>query len=591
MPEPDTKSKKSLYVLSHILTFLKPYQKRVTVFVLALLSTSALTLLVGQGIRRLIDDGFIAQSASQLNAAVSFILILAVFMSLGTFVRFYLISWLGERVSADIRLAVFNHLLFLHPSFFESNRSGEIISRLTTDTSLLQSIIGSSLSIALRSTISVIGGLTMLAITNIKLTGIIIIAVPLILMPIIIFGRRVRKLSRKSQDSIADVGSYAGEIVQHIKTVQSFTREQWEKQAFAKEVDSAFLIARARVRQRGFLMAGVILLVFFALTGMLWVGGNDVLNGRMTGGELGAFIFYAMMVAAAVASLSEVYGELQRAAGATERLIELLQQPSNIVSANNLEMSSDIAAEFHLSNLSFAYPSRLEKNALQDFSLSIKEGEVLALVGPSGSGKSTIFELLQRFYDPQKGDIHLGHATCQKNIKQFNLQQLRELIGVVSQQPVLFSEDVMYNIRYGRLDATDDEVIAAAKAAHAHEFITQLPQGYSSDLGEKGVRLSGGQRQRVAIARAILKNPKILLLDEATSALDAQSEAYVQEALEKLMKNRTTVIIAHRLSTILHADTIAVIDQGKLVAQGKHETLIQDNPLYQQLAKLQFQSL
>ena len=306
---------------------------------------------------------------------------------------------------------------------------------------------------------------------------------------------------------------------------------------------------------------------------------------------LGAFIFYAMMVAAAVASLSEVYGELQRAAGATERLIELLQQPSNIVSANNLEMSSDIAAEFHLSNLSFAYPSRLEKNALQDFSLSIKEGEVLALVGPSGSGKSTIFELLQRFYDPQKGDIHLGHATCQKNIKQFNLQQLRELIGVVSQQPVLFSEDVMYNIRYGRLDATDDEVIAAAKSAHAHEFITQLPQGYSSDLGEKGVRLSGGQRQRVAIARAILKNPKILLLDEATSALDAQSEAYVQEALEKLMKNRTTVIIAHRLSTILHADTIAVIDQGKLVAQGKHETLIQDNPLYQQLAKLQFQSL
>ena len=569
----------------NLLRFLSPYKKRVLFFIIALLVTSGMTLSVGQGVRVLIDDGFIGQSMAQLNAAIAFILVLSVFMAIGTFVRFYLISWLGERVSADIRIAVFNHLVSLHPSFFESNRSGEIISRLTTDTTLLQSIIGSSLSMALRSSISFVGGLTMLAVTNVKLTFIIVAGVPLILMPILFFGRKVRVLARKSQDSIADVGSYAGEIVQHIKTVQSFTRENFEKKAFSKEVEQAFSIARIRVRQRGLLMAVVILLVFGSLTAMMWVGGNDVLNGKMSGGELGAFIFYAVLVAAAVGSLSEVFGELQRAAGATERLMELLHEPSDIQSKEHACAAQTLAAAMQFKAVNFSYPSRPDKNALDQFSLTIDEGRVLALVGPSGAGKTTVFELLQRFYDPQQGEVAFGGV----NLVQLALQNLRQQIGVVSQQPTLFSADVMHNIRYGRVEATDAEVEAAAKAAHAHEFIMQLPQGYKSELGEQGVRLSGGQRQRIAIARAILKNPRILLLDEATSALDAESESHVQQALEVLMKNRTTVIIAHRLSTILHADSIAVIDAGKVVAQGSHDELMKTCDLYQRLASLQFQ--
>ncbi|NRB40213.1 MAG: ATP-binding cassette domain-containing protein [Pseudomonadales bacterium] len=585
----EKKEKKALSVLFQLLQFLMPYKKRVGIFLMALLFTSGITLAMGQGVRMLIDKGFVDQSMAQLNTAIVFILMLSVLMAAGTFVRFYLISWLGERVSADIRLAVFNRLVGLHPSFFESNRSGEIISRLTTDTTLLQSIIGSSFSIALRSFISFFGGLIMLAVTNGKLTLIIVAGVPLVLMPVLIFGRRVRSLSRKSQDSIADVGSYAGEIVQNIKTVQSFTRESWERRAFGIEVESAFSIARSRVKQRGFLMAGVILLVFGSLTGMLWVGGSDVLSGKMSGGDLGAFIFYAVLVAAAVGSLSEVFGELQRAAGATERLMELLHQKSDIQEIENAIDPNQLNASLRLKNVSFAYPSRPEHRALNDFNLTISAGKVLALVGPSGAGKTTVFELLQRFYDPQQGQVLMGDELSHP-IDELDLLKLRQQIAVVSQQPSLFSADVMYNIRYGRLDATDDEVIAAAKAAHAHQFIQQLPQGYASELGEQGVRLSGGQRQRIAIARAILKNPKILLLDEATSALDAESEFHVQQALEEVMKDRTTVIIAHRLSTILHADSIAVMDHGSVVGQGSHDELIKRSDLYQRLYTLQFES-
>jgi ATP-binding cassette, subfamily B, bacterial len=576
---------KKLSVLLSLLQVFKPYKTQVWVFLAALIFTASITLSIGQGLRMVIDQGFVEQSLTQLNRAILFIVVASILMALGTYVRFYLISWLGERVTADIRKAVFDHIVGLHPAFFETNRSGDIMSRLTSDTTLLQSIIGSSVSIALRSSISFSGALIMLLITNFKLSLMILLAVPLVLMPILIFGRRVRKLSRDSQDSIADVGSYAGEIIQHIKTVQSFTRETQEKGAFGAEVERAFAIARKRVAQRAVLMAVVILLVFGALSGMLWIGGSDVINGRMTGGDLGAFIFYAILMATGVGALSEVYGELQRAVGASERLMELLHAESDIIVAPDASTDvSALAPTLELRNLTFCYPSRPDQPALSEFSLTIAEDKVLALVGPSGAGKSTLFDLVQRFYDPQQGEIYFGGV----DIRQLCPSALRSQIAVVQQQPTLFTGDVMYNIRYGRADATDEQVFAAAKAAHADDFISRLPNGYHSDLGEQGVRLSGGQRQRIAIARALLKDPRILLLDEATSALDAESEYKVQLALEKLMKGRTTVIIAHRLATILHADQIVVLDHGRKVAEGSHQQLLKSSPLYARLAELQF---
>ena len=571
-------------VLLALFQFLKPYQMRVWIFLAALIFTAGVTLSIGQGLRLVIDQGFAEQSQSQLNLAILFVLVASVLMALGTYIRFYLISWLGERVSADIRTAVFDHIVDLHPAFFETNRSGDIMSRLTSDTTLLQSIIGSSVSIALRSTISFTGALIMLLVTNIKLTFIIVVAVPVVLIPVLVFGRKVRKLSRESQDSIADVGSYAGEIIQHIKTVQSFTQEVQEKRAFSVEVERAFSVAKRRISQRAILMAAVILLVFGALSAMLWVGGTDVINGDMSGGELGAFIFYAILMATGVASLSEVYGELQRAVGATERLMELLYAENHILTIDSAQDVNQLAAVLDFKNLNFCYPSRPQQPALMDFSLTIAKDKIVALVGPSGAGKSTLFDLIQRFYDPQQGEICFGDC----NIRQLDPRELREQIAVVQQQPTLFTGDVMYNIRYGKSSATDEEVMAAAVAAHADEFISKLPNGYHSDLGEQGVRLSGGQRQRIAIARALLKDPRILLLDEATSALDAESEYKVQLALDKLMKGRTTVIIAHRLATILHADQIVVMDGGRKVAQGNHLQLLASSPLYARLAKLQF---
>jgi len=581
--DPSTK----MSVLLSLLQFLKPYRLRIGIFLIALVFTAMVTLSVGQGLKLVIDQGFSQQSQDHLNTAIIFILVASGLMALGTYVRFYLISWLGERVSADIRTAVFNHLVNLHPAFFETNRSGDIMSRLTSDTTLLQSIIGSSMSIALRSSISFTGALIMLLITNLKLSLIILLAVPLVLMPILVFGRSVRKLSRESQDSIADVGSYAGEVIQHIKTVQSFTQEQQEKSAFGAEVERAFVVAKRRVSQRAVLIAVVILLVFSALSVMLWVGGSDVINGTMTGGDLGAFIFYAVLMATGVASLSEVYGELQRAVGATERLMELLQADNQILAPQSATLSAaDLDPVIELHNLSFRYPSRPEQPALKDFSLRIEKNQIVALVGPSGAGKSTIFDLIQRFYDPQQGRLCFGGT----DIRELDPQDLRRQIAVVQQQPTLFTGDVMYNIRYGNPEASDEQVMAAAVAAHADDFIRRLPDGYASDLGEQGVRLSGGQRQRLAIARALLKDPRILLLDEATSALDAESEYRVQLALDKLMKGRTTVIIAHRLATILHADQILVMDAGQPVAQGTHQSLLASCPLYERLAKLQFSS-
>ncbi|MEZ8132783.1 MAG: ABC transporter transmembrane domain-containing protein [Porticoccaceae bacterium] len=571
--------------LLSLLQFLSPYKRQIFIFLIALLITAGITLSIGQGLRLLIDGGFADKSEDNLNTAVLFIIGLAVLMAAGTYVRFYLISWLGERVSADIRTAVFDHVITLHPAFFETNRSGDIMSRLTSDTTLLQSIIGSSMSIALRSGISSLGALIMLLATNFKLSLIVLLSIPLILLPILYFGRRVRTLSRQSQDSIASVGSYAGEVIQQIKIVQSFTQESFEKAAFGEEVERAFSVAKKRIGQRAILTAMVILAIFGALSAMLWFGGRDVMSGAMSGGDLGAFIFYATLMALGVASLSEVYGELQRAAGATERLMELLHAPNEIVLAELITADVvNLQASITFNDVNFCYPSRPNQAALTDFSLTIPDGKIIALVGPSGAGKSTLFALIQRFYESQQGNVQFGGV----DIRELDLEGLRQQIAVVDQQPTLFTGDVMYNIRYGKLGASDEEVIDAAKAAHADEFIRQLPNGYTSNLGEQGVRLSGGQRQRIAIARALLKNPRILLLDEATSALDAESENKVQLALDKLMKGRTTVIIAHRLATILHADQIVVMDEGRNIAAGSHHELLANNPLYARLAALQF---
>jgi len=567
--------------ISQLVRLVAPYRWRWVCAIIALLFTAGITLTIGQGVRMVIDDGFVAGSVSQLQQGIYLLLGLSVLMAAGTFVRFYLVSWLGERVSADIRSAVFNNIVSLSPGYFDDNRSGEIMSRLTTDTTLLQSIVGSSFSLALRSSISTTGALIILIITNLKLTVVILGCIPLVLLPILIFGRRVRALSRKSQDSIANVGTYAGEIITQLKTVQSYTREDYERSAFGEEVENAFAIARSRVKQRAILMAAVIVLVFGALSGMLWVGGNDVLNGTMSAGDLGAFVFYAMLVAMGVATMSEVYGDLQRAVGATDRLVDLMTAKATILPPACVEVAaSELAAEVSFKQVNFSYPSRPGQKALEDFSIHIPEGKVVALVGPSGAGKSTVFELMQRFYDPQSGIVLLGDT----DIRELSPADLRQQLGVVSQHPALFSADVSHNIRYGKPDANDEEVHAAARAAYAHEFIEQLPEGYTSFLGEQGVRLSGGQKQRIAIARAILKNPRLLLLDEATSALDTHSEQQVQLALDKLMENRTTLIIAHRLSTILHADHIVVMDHGKQVASGTHQQLLKESELYAKLA-------
>ncbi|MEP5568259.1 MAG: ABC transporter transmembrane domain-containing protein [Halioglobus sp.] len=567
-----------------VLKFLRPYKLRLLAASLALLFTAAATLAMGRGVQVLIDQGF-GGNSTDLKDAIFLLLSIAAAIAVGTFLRFYLVSWLGERVSADIRKAVFNNIVRLHPGYFESNRSGEIMSRLTTDTTLLQTIIGSSFSMALRSSLTLVGALVMMVITNLELSLYIAVGVPLVLLPILVFGRRVRRLSNQSQDSIASVGSYAGEVIQHIRVVQSYTREPFESDAFANEVERAFAIARRRIRQRALLICVAILLMFIGMSAMMWTGGQDVISGRMSGGELGAFVFYAIMVGSGVATISEVWGELQRAAGAAERLVELISTRSLIDDPGELSLpESRPQPALALDSVTFHYPTRPDLAALKNFSLPIKAGQSLALVGPSGAGKSTVFELLQRFYDPQSGLVTLDG----RDIRELGLTQLRENIALVPQQPALFTGDVSYNIGYGRPGAKQQEIEAAAKAAHAHDFISQLPEGYESHLGEQGVRLSGGQRQRIALARAILNDPKILLLDEATSALDTESEHHVQQALEKLMQNRTTVIIAHRLSTILHADCIAVMDHGQLVASGSHHELMQSCELYQRLARLQF---
>ena len=572
--------KQDLRILLQLSSFIKPYKKIAIVAFIALIITSLSFLLLGQGIKLFIDEGIYTLSSNEM--LVIFLVLLT--LVIGTFIRFYFVSWIGERISNDVRLAVFNHLLTLHPHYFEVNRSGEINARLTTDTTLLQSIFGFSISMALSSVLLFIGGLIMMLITNIKLALIVLISVPVILLPMAIYGRRLRTLSRKSQDTVADIGTYAGEIVQNIKIVQSFTREPEESNAFSVEVEKAFSAAKRRIFQSSLLIAAAMIIVFTGLGAMIWFGAKDVTNGEISAGELASFVFYAIMVARSVAVISEIYGQLQRAAGATERLLELLSEKPQITPPNQPKKLEKGNQTVSFNNVSFSYPSRPTEVALNKLNFKVNKGETVAIVGLSGAGKTTIFELLQRFYDPSQGSIDVGGI----DLMNLDPTNLRMNIGVVPQQPTLFSADVTHNISYGNPSASKNQIKQAAKEAFALDFIEQLPEGFNSYLGEQGVRLSGGQRQRIAIARAILKDPSILLLDEATSALDANSERKVQDALKKLMEGRTTLIIAHRLATIMHADRILLIDQGQLIAEGNHQHLLTDSKLYKRLCELQF---
>jgi len=575
-------------MLSWLWSFIKPYKVRLVIAAIALIATTALTLSLGQGVRMMLDQGFAAESVEGLANALSMLGVIVVALSVGAYFRFYMVSWIGERVVADIRKKLYQHLLSLSPSFFEDNLSGEIQSRITTDTTLLQTVIGSSFSFALRNSLTFIGGLVLMFYSNVKLSLIVLLVVPLIVFPLIYFGRKVKKLSRESQDKVASVGAWAGESLQNIKVVQAFTREDLVTNQFGDAAEGAFQVALKRIRQRALLIALVMMLVMGSIAAMLFVGGSDVLSGELTAGELGAFVFYAIMVAAALAAVTEVYGEVQRATGAAERIRELLATTPDIpVKSEHTVAPVSNADLVEFDQVSFSYPSRPDTLAIDGLSLSVKQGERVALVGPSGAGKSTLFDLLLRFREAQQGTIKIEGMAIDK----MDTKTLRSLFALVPQQPVLFSTSVWENLRYGRPDATEAEVIEAAKAAHAHEFITQLPDGYHSFLGEQGVKLSGGQKQRLAIARAILRDPKILLLDEATSALDAQSEYLVQQALDELMKNRTTFIIAHRLATVAHVDRIAVFDHGKLVDVGSHQALLKSSPLYARLAELQFNQM
>lgn len=565
--------------------FLKPYKKQIAIAALALVFTAGLTLGLVQYVRIIVDSGFVEGSTEALNTAVLGFFLIAIFQAVGTFARFYWVSWLGERVTADIRKAVYSHIIDLHPGYFEENLSGEIQSRITTDTTLIQSVIGSSASIALRNLLMMVGGTVFLFITNPKLTSVVLICIPLVIGPILYFGKKVRLLSRSSQDEIANVGAYVGETIQQIKTVQAYNHQSHDDRQFSDHVETAFNVALRRIMMRSFLITIVITLVFGALAVMIWVGGQDVINGTMSAGELTAFVAYAVLVASAVGAISAVISELQRAAGAMERLMELLEAENEIKAPQTPhQLKGDFKGLLSLTNVTFAYASRPETPALDGVTLQIQSGESVALVGPSGAGKSTLFDLVLRFYDPQSGSLALDGV----DIRELDPQALRSHIAIVSQQPTMFTGNVWDNIRYGRPDASDEEVRDAAEAAYASEFIEKLPEGYDSYLGESGIRLSGGQKQRIAIARAILKDPEILLLDEATSALDAESERKVQMALEKLLANRTSLVIAHRLATVMNVSKIVVLDSGKLVAQGSHKELLLESELYANFASLQF---
>jgi ATP-binding cassette, subfamily B, bacterial len=569
-----------------LLHYVKPYKKQVLAAAFALLFSSSAVLGMGAGLRYMVDNGLSKGDVDLLNKAFLILLVVIILLAVASYARFFLVSWIGERVVADIRSAVYRHLVSMHIGYFEATRTGEILSRLTTDTTLLQTVIGGSVSVAVRNTILFFGGFTLLMITSARLTGYLSFMVPLVIIPIIFLGRKVRSLGRESQEKVADISSHAEESLNAIRTIQSLTLEFYEKQRFTEHVESAMNAANSRIRARAFLTALVILLVFGAIVTVLWLGGHDVLDGSITGGQLSAFVFYSVVVAGAVGAISEVVADLQRAAGAGERLGELLSISPQITSPSDHGQVVIHEANIDFENVTFCYPTRQEKAAIEDFSIEIESGKTIALVGPSGAGKTTIFQLLLRFYDPSNGRIRINGL----DIRDIPLEILRASIGIVPQDPVIFSTTARENIRLGNINASDAEIEAAARTAYALEFLEKLPKGLDTYLGEKGIQLSGGQRQRIAIARAIIRNPKILLLDEATSALDSENEYHIQQALDAAIKGRTTFIIAHRLSTITKADSIILLNEGRIEAVGTHSELLQKSALYARLAELQFKN-
>jgi len=576
---------KSLKPLQTLWPFITPYYRTLIAAIVALLIASGAMLAMPVALRYLIDNGFIAQDLATVNRYFGWFLAATVVFSLFASVRYYLVTWLGERVVADIRNAVYARVIRMDPAFFEVTRTGEVLSRLTTDTTLVQSISGSGLSIALRSTLSLIGGLIMLILTSPQMAVYTLAGIVVIVLPVIIVGRYIRKLSRQSQDRVADTSGLAGETLNAMQTVQSFTLEDLQIGRYAEAVKSSFLTAVRRIRMNAILIGLAFVLVFCMLTLFLWAGSRAVIAGQMTGGQLGQFLMYAFFVGSSATALSSLWGEIQRAAGAMERLSELLHaEPAIQAPAHPEHLPARMDGRIRFEQVSFSYPSRPDSLALDDFTLDIEPGDTLAIVGPSGAGKSTSFQLLLRFYDVLSGKI----LVEDKDISKLDPGELRRHIGMVPQETVLFGESAMENIRYGRPDASDAEVREAARMAEADEFIRNLPEGYETFLGERGTRLSGGQRQRVAIARAILKDPPILLLDEATSSLDAESERLVQAALEGLMEDRTTLVIAHRLATVKKVDRILVMNHGRIEAVGTHSELIANNELYARLANLQF---
>ncbi|MFD1341368.1 ABC transporter transmembrane domain-containing protein [Litorisediminicola beolgyonensis] len=580
----DRQKSKRLGALARLWPFLSPYRPLLAGAIIALVLTACVSLVLPMAVRRVVDN-FETGTGALLNQYFAAALGIAALLALGTALRYALVTRLGERVVADIRMAVFNRVLSLSPVFYERVMTGEVLSRITTDTTLILSVIGSSISIALRNLLIFAGGLVLMLFTSLKLTLMVLMIVPAVIVPILTLGRRVRRLSRENQDWIAASSGSASETLLAVQTVQAFTHEAISRAAFAEVTEKSFDAARRRIWTRAVMTAIVIFLVFTGIVGVLWIGAWDVRAGSMTVGSLVQFVIYAVMVAGAVAALSEIFGELQRAAGATERLVELLDAEDAIADPETPRtLSEPVRGEIGFHDVSFAYPARPEIAALDDVSLTVAPGETVALVGPSGAGKTTIIQLIQRFYEPDRGEITLDGVA----LDAMSRDAFRRHIALVPQDPVIFAASARDNIRFGRPEASDAEIEAAARAAAAHEFITALPDGYDSWLGERGVMLSGGQKQRIAIARAILRDAPVLLLDEATSALDAESERAVQAAVDRLAETRTTIIVAHRLATVKKADRIVVMDQGRIAAIGTHDALVAEGGLYARLARLQF---
>ena len=576
---------KNLAPLRALKPFVMPYRGMIAAAGVALVVAAGATLALPIAVRGVIDHGFSAEDASRIGQYFLALIAVAGVMGVAAATRFYFVTWIGERVTADVRAMVFSHVLSLSPNFFETTRTGEVLSRLTADTTLIQVVVGSSASFALRNTVMGMGAIAMMIITSPKLAALCLIGVPVVVLLIVVFGRRVRRLSRESQDRIADTSAYAGEALNAVATVQAFTHEDVDRKNFSLAVEDSFTAAIKRTRMRAVMTAFVIFLVGSCVVGVLWAGATDVLAGRMTGGELSQFILYAVLLATGTGALSETWGDVQRAAGATERLMEILAtEPSVKAPANPLPLPTPAKGAVRFDQVTFRYPSRPDHRALQGVSFTVNPGEAVALVGPSGAGKSTVFQLLLRFFDPQEGRILFDGV----NMADADPRALRANIALVSQDPAIFSGTIFDNIRYGRPDASPADVQRAAEAAAADEFIRRLPGGYDAKLGERGVTLSGGQRQRIAIARAILRDAPLLLLDEATSALDAENERLVQQGLANLISGRTTIVIAHRLATIQRLKRIIVLDQGRIIGEGSHAELVARGGLYARLASLQF---